>query len=183
VNSVPLVRASTMLDQDMANQFYASLSEQYNYIFSIIDKVTNNYSVDMKFYNTYGKSKNFRIGDNADRLLDRVNITLKIKVKPIFGTSVEEFIRDLKIYIKNYIESINDNGSNSIYISNLIQSLENDFPSLSYMKFVGINNEDPDVQVIENTTVDLSALSKEDRMNYVPEYLTISVDDIKIDII
>lgn len=183
INSIPFVRASTMLDENAMTQFYTTLTAQYNYISGIINKITNNYSIDMKFYNTYGKSINFKVGDNADIALDRVNISIHIKVKPLFGTNEEEFIRDLKIYIKNYIETINDNGSNSIYISNLIQSLENDFPNLSYMKFVQINNHGTDVQVIENVTSDLSLLTKEDRMNYVPEYLTISLEDIIIDII
>jgi len=183
IKSVPLVRASTMIDPVLSTEFYSALTQQYNYVYNVLGRVTNNYSVDMKFYNTYGKSKNFRIGDNAEDLLDKVNISLKIKVRPIFGTSEEEFIRDLKIYIKNYIESINDSGTNSIYISNLIQSLENDFPNLSYMKFVGINDNGSDMQVIENTTVDLTTLTKEERIDYVPEYLTISLEDIKIDII
>lgn len=183
INSIPLVRAETMLNTDQMWYFYSSLTQQYNYVNNVIDRVTNNYSIDMKLYNTYGKSKNFYIGDNADRNLDKVNISLRIKVKPIFGTIEEDFIRDLKIYIKKYVETINENGSNSIYISNLIQSLENDFPDLSYMKFVGINEYDSSEQVIENKTTNLDLLTKEDRIDYVPEYLTISTDDIFIEII
>lgn len=184
IESVPLIRADTLLNESLMWQFYSSISQQYNYINNIIDRVTNNYSIDMKFYNTYGKSKNFYIGDAPnDSLIDRVNISLHIKVKPVFGTIEEDFVRDLRIYIKDYIETINDNGTNSIYISNLIQSLENDFPNLSYMKFVKINEYNSSEQVIENKTIDQNALTKEERINYVPEYLTITLDDIVIDII
>ena len=71
----------------------------------------------------------------------------------------------------------------SIYISNLIQSLENDFEEIKYMKWVRFNEYDPSYQVIENKTTDLSTLNKDDRLNYTPEYLTISYDDINIEII
>ena len=65
----------------------------------------------------------------------------------------------------------------------MIQSIENKFSAVKYLKFVGINNYDSDIQVIENKTVDLSTLSKEDRIQYVPEYLTIRLDDIILEII
>jgi hypothetical protein len=183
LDSVPLVSAKTMMDTSVSMEFYTSLKNQFNFVSNILDRLLNNYSVDMKFYNTYGRSKNFFVGDNSTDRLDKVNISIHIKVKPVFGVVQEEFIRDLKLYIKDYIENINDNGTNSIYISNLIQSLENNFPDLSYMKFVAINGYPSEVQVIDNKTIDLNTLSKEDRINYVPEYLTISIEDIRIDII
>ncbi len=185
IYTVPLVKASTMRDKKLSDEFYSYLYAQYKYISGIIYQVTNNYGIDMKFYNTYGKSKNFYIGDNADELLDRVDIKLYIQINPIYvGEEYEkELIRDIKIYIKNYIESINNEGTNSIYISNLIQSLENDFEEIKYMKWVRFNEYDPSYQVIENKTTDLSTLNKDDRLNYTPEYLTISYDDINIEII
>lgn len=183
ISSVPLVRASTMMDEQTSLDLFNLMNSEYDYMINALNKMINNYSVDMKFYNTYGKSKNFYVGDNADTNLDKVNIGIKIMVRPIFGIIEEDFVRNLKYYIKEYIEKINDNGTNSLYISNLIQSLENDFPDLSYMKFVGINNYDSTYQVIDNLTVDLNALTKEARIDYVPEYLTISLDDIQIEII
>ncbi len=183
VSSSPVIGAKTMVNNTLADNFLEYLTLQYNYIQSILNLITNNFSVDMKFYNTYGKSKNFRVGDEGNELLDRVNISIFFKVSPEFGADQEELVRDLKIYIKNYIEGINKAGTNTIYISNLIQGIENDFPDVKYLKFVQINDYDSSVQVIENFTTELDNLSKEDRINYVPEYLTISLDDVIIEII
>lgn len=183
VFSVPLVSAKTMRDVTVANHFLGLISSQYNYMDQIIHNITNNFSTDMKFYNTYGKSKNFRVGDNSELLLDRVNISIHFKIKPTFGTDVELLTRDVKMFIKSYIESINARSTNSIYVSNLIQSLENTFYDIMYLKFVGINSFESDMQVIENVTTDLTSLTKDERIHYVPEFLTIALDDIVIDII
>lgn len=182
IDSFPLVEANTMKNPKFAKEFYELLSDQYNHLFKIIAHITNNFSVDMKFFNTYGRSKNFLIGDNQDRLLDRVNIKLKFLIKPIFGVDHEELIRDLKIHIKKYVETVNEGGTNALYISNLIQSIENTFRSVDYLKFVSINDHPSSVQAIENKAANLNDLTKEERFSYVPEYLTIGIDDIILEI-
>ena len=92
-----------------------------------------------------------------------------------------ETIDAMKIYIKDYFEEVNDNGLNGIYISNLIQSLENEFDDIKYIKFISINGYNTFVQCIENN-VDLDKLSKEDRIAYVPEFLNIDLENITIDL-
>lgn len=182
ISSIPLVGAKRMKDANAFSHFLNLIFNQYNYLMEIVDKITNNYGIDLKFYNTYGRSKNFIVGEEGE-LLDKTNITIHFKVAPTVGAIEEELVRDLKIFIKDYIEGINNKGYNSIYISNLIQAIENQFPEVKYLKFVRINNYDSSVQVIENKKSDLNLLTKEERRDYVPEYLTIGIDDVIIDII
>lgn len=184
IKLVPLLKASIVADENRSVEFISIMRTQYNYLLNIIDKITNNFSIDLKFYNTYGRSKNFYVDDfnNVDRL-NKVNITIHFKIHPTFGTDEIEFVEDVKLFIKEYIEGINEAGTNSIYISNLIKALENNFSSIDYLKFCGINDYPTEVQAIENTTTDLDTLTKEQRVNYVPEYLTLAKEDIVIDII
>ena len=182
ISSIPLVGAEKMKDYKAYSHFINSVFNQYSYLMEIVDKITNNYGIDLKFYNTYGRSKNFVVGEEG-QLLDKTNISIHFKVAPTVGAIQEDLIRNLKIFIKNYIEGINNKGYNSIYISNLIQAIENNFPDVKYLKFVRINNYDSSVQVIENKNSDLNLLTKEERRDYVPEYLTISLDDVLIEII
>lgn len=182
ISSVPVVNSQLLLNNSLYDELFNDISTQYDYINKSINLLTNNYGIDVKFYNTYGKSKNFKIGDNGERFLDKVNISIKFKVHPVFGVDETEFVRDIKLFIKNYIENINISGTNTIYISNLIRQLENNFNKIEYLKFVGINNYNTDMQSIINTTVDLNSLTKSDRINYIPEYLTIKLDDINIEI-
>lgn len=183
MTAIPFVKAKTMKDPNLYSQFLRSLFNQYQYIQDILNQVTNNYGITMKFYNTYGKSKNFIAGEN-DTLLNKVNVKIKLKVKFVDTViDVEGAIRDIKIFIKGYIENINDNGSNAIYISNLIKSLENTFPTINFLIFNQLNDYDPSVQILKNKTTDVLLMTKEERINYIPEYLTISDEDIIIDLI
>lgn len=182
ITGVPFIRASTLKNDNNFAYFLETLNAQVNYTQSILNQITNNYSISIKFYNTYGKSKNFVTID--DDLLDRVNISIKFKVKLLDTvTDIETFILELKSFIKNYVENINVEGSNDIYISNLIKSIENNFSEIKYLNFIKINDYDSSIQSIENKTKNLNTLTKEERNNFIPEYLTISDEDIIIELL
>ena len=90
------------------------------------------------------------------------------------------FFNNLKILIKNYIETLNTSGTNELYISNLIKEIENQIPEIHHLKFLGINDYSTDYQTITSKAVDINELSKEERRDYVPEMLVVNLDDIKI---
>lgn len=182
IRSCPLIKAATFTTNDVAMKLFNTMITQYNHIENILSLITNNYAIDLKLYNTYGKSKNFYIGYDNSTLLNKVNISIKFKVHPVFGTNDAELIRDIKIFIKEYIENINDSGTNTFYVSNLIRSLENSFNEIEYLKFEGINNYPTDIQAIINLTTDLDSLTKQERIDYVPEYLTLTLDNVIIEI-
>lgn len=191
IDAVPVVSASTMQDNVLRTEFFDYYSKQYYYIEDILDNITNNYNIDLKFYNTYGPSKNFRVEDdssstNTNPLIDSVNIGIRFRVKPNHGVDTDILIRDVKYFIKSYIEDINNTVNNSIYISNLIRALENEFDTIRYIKFAGINgiqNYGLETQAIENDAVSIDDLTYAERRNFVPEYLTIDLDDIDITIL
>ena len=185
IKDVPVMKWKERLDQediDEFDRFIQLLSAQYDYMDEIMSKKTNNYSIDMKFYNTYGRSKNFVIGDDQERL-NHVNCTLELKVYPYVKSEGAKLVQDMKMFIKEYFESVNKENNEGIFISNLIQELENTFPGIRYLKFVSINGYDNDYQSIENVTVDINALEKIDRILFVPEYLNIELEDIIIDLL
>lgn len=182
IYSVPLVAASVL--KNSHEEFFKLYIKQYEYVEDILDNITNNYNIDIKFYNTYGASNNFHI-EGGD-LIDSVNIKIYFIVKPVHGSDESTLIRDIKYFVKDYIENINDDNTNSIYISNLIKSLENEFTNIKYIKFGGIQGIQLyglQTQAIENLTTDLSTLSVDARRHYVPEYLTIDIDDVVVTII
>ena len=143
---------------------------------------TNNYSVDMKFYNTYGRSNNFVIGEEQN-ILNRVNCDIHLKVYPYVRAEGETLVQNMKMFIKEYFETVNKENNDGIFISNLIQELENTFSGIRYLKFVSINGYNIDCQSIENIAVDINTLNKEDRIAFIPEYLNIELEDIRIDLL
>ena len=182
LNFFPFVKAETMKNNDKYNDFINKLFLNYKNMEDVVNLVTNNYSIDIKFYNTYGYSKNFIVGEEQE-LLDKVNCKIWFKVKPIINNDEETLIQKLKLYIKSYIENINIKGNNSFYVSNLITAIKTNISEVNYLKFVKINDYDSSIQVIENRAVDITTLTKEEQKNYIPEYLTINIDDIIIEII
>ena len=105
ISSVPFISYEIAKDKESLSNLITYLFEEYEYMNDAKAKVTSNFGIDMKLYNTYGKSKNFRVGDDGEELLDRTNIKIKFKVKPVFGTNEEDLIRDLKIFIKDFFNS------------------------------------------------------------------------------
>lgn len=182
LTAIPLVKASEMQIDENRTHFMEQLKTQYEYASNVLSQITNNFVVDLKFYNTYGRSKNFLVAD-GEQILDRVDISIYFKIKGTVGIDEGELRDEVKVFIKDYLESANDNGSNGVYISNLIQSLENKFPEINYLKFIKLNDYDPLVQTIESNIDNIKNMTREEIREYVPEYLSIRSEDIHIEFI
>ena len=142
----------------------------------------NNTNIDIKFYNTYGRSVNYLIGDNKD-LIDRVNIKIAFNVWIVSGVDELELKNSLKVFIKDFIEKVNSSGNNDLFISNLIRAIENNFAAVHHLKFLGINDYSVDNQTISIKETNLENLTKTERQEYVPEIIVVDPDDIKLSMI
>ena len=181
IRHVPLIKMDDVKDDDGRFIFLAQqLDNQYKHMLDILYDKTNNYSVDMKFFNTYGRSRNFTV-DGTEELLNSVNCRIHFRVSLFNTYNAAETIDDMKRFIKDYFEEVNDNGMNAIYISNLIQALENEFDDIKYIKFISLNGYNTFVQCVENNVV-LEDLNKYERIAYVPEFLNIDLENITIDL-
>jgi hypothetical protein len=179
---MPLVRASTMKDPKSSLDILHRMDNHIYYAMKAVDKITNNYSVDLKFYNTYGRAKNAYL-IHGKQLLNRVNMSIEFDVKPNVGTPINELIRDLRLHIKKFMEDINTSVFNSFHVSNLIQSIENTFPDVDYVIFKNFNGYGPYDQSIipKDSTVD--TMSKDQKLEFVPEFMNIELDQIKLNVI
>lgn len=178
LSSIPFIKYDIINDSDKFPFFIASLTAQYNVMEESLELLQNTTHIDVKFYNTYGKSKNFYIGDDEE-VIDKVNLTIKFKIQTMGTADTSDVIRDLKILIKEYIETLN-NGVNELYISNLIRKIETDMPEIHHCRFLGINGYSCSYQTITNKTKTLDELPKHERRQYVPEMLVVNLDDIII---
>ena len=176
----PLITDS--LEEDDIQKFDYFLTSYTNH-YKILDeakmRLCNNMNIDTKFYNTYGKSTNFVIGEDGE-LIDTVNIRIKFIVYLITNTDQVNAESELKTYIKEYIESINSEGTNDLYISNLIRGIENTFGYVHHLYFKGINDYPVSYQAIKNKAISLVDLSKEERRHFVPDLLTINRANIDL---
>ena len=157
-----------------------SFLAQYNTLTEIIHtQLRNETSIDVKFYNTYGRSRDFRIGEELE-LLSTVNLSITFDMWFVPGTDTLNVKNEVKEFIKQEIETINSSGMNNLYISNLLRKIENQFAYVDHIRFKGINHYDTTYQAIKNYVEDLDDLTVEERRYYVPELLVIDLDDIII---
>ena len=174
VCSLPMVKANYIKDTERFREFLDIFNGINKYLNDEIDLLTNNFDIDIKFFNTYGKSKNYVVAENAR--LDKVNIKLKFEVKPYYTTDTETLVEDIKEFILDYVRGEFDStGNNSIYISNLIRKLEVHFADkLEYIIYRGINDYDLSVQKLEPDVNDDNIATFYSSMeDYVPEYINV----------
>ena len=157
------------------------MSKDYNYMENIIPNLRNTTFLNIKFYNSYGRSKNYYITNtHTKNNIDRINTTIKIQVFIKNSIDTTELNTQLSLYIKKYIEGINLDGKNELNVSNLIKAIETDFPLIHHIKFYNIDQFGTDYQMIGPKINDYQSLSKHEKNIYVPEYLTIDLSDIDI---
>lgn len=191
VYSLPFVRSSIMTHQkstgepipEMLEKFNTLINQfllQYENMDAVLNTILRNTShIDLKFYNTFGKGKNYIIGETESRI-DRVNISIYFDVFVGKGTDLVAKKTEIQHFTKNTIEQVNSHGTNEFFVSNLIRKIENNFGYVEHLKFRGINEYPTEYQAVENITDDINTLSKEERFQYVPEMLTCGIDDIHL---
>ena len=180
MKTISFLRASTILDEDRSVYFFNSFLSHYNFIQNIIDtRLRNETGIDLKFYNTYGRSKNFLVGEDAEEL-DTVNLRLSFDMWFVQGTDTTVAVKDIKLFIKNEVEKINDKGMNNLFISNLMRKIEQNFGYVDHIRFNNINNYPTTMQSVRNSTSDISDLSVSERRWYIPELLLCDIENITI---
>ena len=180
MKTISFLRASTILDEAKSVYFFNSFLAHYNFIQNIIDtRLRNETGIDLKFYNTYGRSKNFLVGEDAEQL-DTVNLRLSFDMWFVPGTDTTVAVKDVKNFIKSEVEKINEKGMNNLFISNLMRRIEQNFGYVDHIRFNHINSYPTTMQSVRNNTTDISDLSVSERRWYIPELLLCDVEDITI---
>ena len=181
LQSVPFISWDLAFNENgLLTYFMNAFAAHYKSFDEIIhERIRGETTVDVKFYNTYGKSSTYYIGDEEDPL-DVINLKIKFDIWFVIGTDVEEAIREVKEFIKEKVESLDVNGNNQLHISNLMRMMEVNFSYIDHIRFQGINDYSVQYQTIKLQHQDINEMTTEERRNYIPEMLTIALDDITI---
>lgn len=166
IRSVPCIKHSYMYNIDKFKEFIDYISLRKAYIDDAVYVLENSFSVDLKFFNTYGKSKLYYVGHN-DELLDRVNLSFKFRVK-LIDNADDNIVSYLKDSIKEYIENINTVDSQ--HMANLCTSIKDEYSAnIVFFEFVGLNSYDATYQYLEKINVD--------KIEDVPEFVNVNTLD------
>lgn len=172
IKSMPMVRYLYLQNDENMKQIIRLMDYFKDILTDTLNVVENNFNIDMKFYNTYGPSKFFSIGTQKERL-NTVGITIKLEIKN-YGDINRAFIGDIRDFIIKFVEDTNNDGTNFLYMSNMIRKLEETFPDVAFTVFVGFNEYPSSYQIIENNFKGIEQLKKEQVINFIPEYLNVN---------
>ena len=132
----------------------------------------NNFSIDTKFYNTYGKAKFYTVGNTSDYMtnLDNVKISMRFGIKLNVQYNQDTFIPKFRAYVKDYIENSDNigNAAQDIFILNLIADAKSYFSEIAYIEYYGFNIYDHMAQKIVGPSLD------EYVDDFIPEFININ---------
>ena len=185
IENVPFIKYDIAFNDDLMGYLMTTFMNQYDYIDSTIkNKLRNETIIDAKFYNTYGRSNNYYASkdfvNDSVILLDTLNISISFDMWFVKGTDLDNAINEVKMYIKNKIESINNDGTNILHISNLMREIETTYSYVDHIRFIKINNYITDVQSLVLVYPTLDDMDKNTRRTHVPELITCDLNDIHI---
>lgn len=179
IKQVPLFGAKFLLSDDCdIDRILADISSEHTFLVRITQELHAMFSINMKFYCTYGRSRSFYIGYGAgEEIINRVNCDIAIGVRFHTGIIQEDYLEPVRRYIKEFFEKINrlNSGTNSVKISLLDQGIHNTFKDqVEYVIFSSINGYDAKYQTIRM----LNDMDKSPLPDFVPEYLTLKTSDV-----
>ena len=177
LRNCPLLSANWIKVQENEKLFIDKISQHYQEIDDVRWDLENAFAIDLKFYNSYGKSRFYKIGNGPGtnlQVLDSVNITLSFGVALDFLATADVFHDRFREFVQKYIEATDDMVGNGIdiYIMNLIAAAKAEFDQIVYMEYYGLNNYDFSAQRLVIMS-DKDILERVPADSFVPEFLNI----------
>jgi hypothetical protein len=186
VKGIPLIGREFLLDESNMSQAYTRINDHYAFLQKIMLEITANFSIALRFFNTYGRSSTFTIsnGKGNYEILNRTNCDIWLSIQFTANTNVVDILPDVKNTIKVFIESISETdtrtGINKISMSSLLKKLHDTYPNeIDHVIFNSINGYDSSYQHIV-MKYDLTA---EENNKLIPEFLTLAMEDIRITVL
>lgn len=181
IKQIPMVSARDIILGEKFPDLMERLTREFDFLSETLQVMHNNFSIDLKFIGTYGRSTMFELVDGSK--LDRLDCSITFDVKFYQGVDQPALINKIKEYIQEYFEEINVTSDNdmTVKISNLIQQIENTFNEVDYLIFKGINDYSSMIQVLINKgPVNPNSINNVNLYNFIPEYVTMRLSDIFI---
>lgn len=167
IRAIPVIRYEYANNDENIMAFFNKLIEYKTYINSALNILENAFSIDFKFYNTYGPSNLYNITSDGSKRLDKTNITLNFEM--MIKKSADDYTKN---YIIRDIQSLFEDftGSDDKYIPQIISYINNKYEnSIYYLAYKGFNKFDSNYQ---NFFVNSNL--QEDIIDLVPEFVCLN---------
>lgn len=184
---IPFLRYDIPLDDTKMSYFIRCFNNQYKSMEPIISKL-GGAKLDIKLYNTYGRSNNYYIGPkegdnvlwNSDILLDNVYVKVKF-VMAVYDRSLWSQTSDAVINeITLLFEGLQNEGKTEIHSSDIIHIIIENHSNVKYFRFIGFNDYDANKSSIFVKYSDTSELQQSKLQTHVPEIIRVDKYSIEI---
>lgn len=163
ISGVPVAGFHYMTTEEQANYLIDAIIERKAYIDYCLILLENSLGVDFKFFNTYGPSATYCIGDKQKTMINHVDLQIKMRIS-LKSTSDIYTKDDILNDIKSYIEDLYEIGD--WHAPNMISWLMDKYSTrVNFIEFMNYNDFWLGVQhIIKKDT---------DNPHVVPEFLNI----------
>jgi hypothetical protein len=165
INKVPVIKYDYITDENRIQDIIENFELIRTYLEYKLATIEDGFGIDIKFFNTYGPAEFFQVDDDTYLNSTSLSITWKTQLKPgATSTCIEE----MKAYIKNYIEDLNQ--LNDFHAPNLQSAVYEEFKDqINYFEFIDFNGYGPTWQHIYREEF-------EKHITKVPEMLSININ-------
>ena len=175
--------------EDYADYLFDAIYDRKAYIDYCLTLLENNMDIDFKFFNTYGPSSVYYIGDEQKTMIGHIDLCMKFRLS--VKTTADAITKnDIILSIKSYIEDLYNTGNWDA--PSMITSIMNEYSDrINFIEFMNFNDFWLGVQHIWKLTDD-NGIEKDDDPLVIPEFINIRnildndgnmVPDIEIEII
>jgi len=170
---------------------YSLIDKYLEMISNVSTKLENNTDIDLKFYNTFGPSNYYYLSKSTvegvntseDEIINyeyisKIDVLLDLTIY-LYSTATDSLDKSIKQFISEFIEECNT--SKLVPISNLLRLLEMNFKVIKFIEYNGLSGEYSSAlvntyQKIENRFTSFNDMTKDEIIEYVPEYINIKKD-------
>ena len=175
--------------EDYVQYLFDAIYERKSYIDYCLNLVENNMNIDFKFFNTYGPSSVYYIGDAKKTMIGHVDLSMKFRLS-IKSTADITTKDNILLSIKSYIENLYDTGNWDA--PSMITEIMNEYSDrINFIEFMNYNDFWLGVQHIWKL-VDDNGIPLDDNPTVTPEFINVRnildkdnnvIPDIEIEII
>lgn len=123
--------------EEYVQYLFDAIYDRKAYIEYCLELLENNMDIDFKFFNTYGPSSVYYLGDSDKTLIGNVDLTMRFRlsVKTTADTVTKD---DIVKSIKSYIEDLYDTGNWDA--PSMITEIMNEYSDrINFIEFLGFN--------------------------------------------
>lgn len=162
---VPVVGYHYFLEEYNVMYLTRLMNQKKAYIDYCLTVLENNMDIDFKFFNTYGYSYTYTLGDKEETSIVHIDTTWKFRCK-LANINDITTKTELNAYIKSYIEDLNMIDDKELHIPNLLHDIKEQFGDLLiYIEYMNFNGNRLGLNHIELRDID--------NPHIVPEFINV----------